>query len=52
VEERPPLGRGLPAQGPDIVRAWRLVAMSTALWLAVACAVALLGLASEGAPHA
>jgi adenosylcobinamide-phosphate synthase len=41
VEQRPPLGRGLP-QGPDIVRAWRLVAMSTALWLAVACAVALL----------
>lgn len=53
VEERPPLGCGLPAQGPDIVRAWRLVAMSTALWLAVVCAVALLGLAiGAGAPHA
>ncbi|NUU01699.1 adenosylcobinamide-phosphate synthase CbiB [Herbaspirillum robiniae] len=40
VEHRPPLGRGAPAQGADIVRAWRLVAMSTALWLAAAWALA------------
>ncbi len=53
VEERPPLGRGLPPQGPDIVRAWRLVAMSTALWVAVVCALALLSLAiGTGAQHA
>lgn len=42
LEQRPPLGRGPVPQGPDIVRAWRLVAMSTALWLAVISAVALL----------
>ena len=42
VEQRPPLGRGHPPQGADIVRAWRLVAMSTALWMAVVGAVALL----------
>ncbi len=42
LEQRPPLGRGPMPQGPDIVRAWRLVAMSTALWLAVISAVALL----------
>ncbi|MDT0354931.1 adenosylcobinamide-phosphate synthase CbiB [Herbaspirillum huttiense F1] len=53
VEERPPLGRGLPPQGPDIVRAWRLVAMSTALWVAVVCALAVLTLAvGTGAHHA
>ncbi|WP_413456819.1 adenosylcobinamide-phosphate synthase CbiB [Herbaspirillum huttiense] len=53
VEERPPLGRGLPPQGPDIVRAWRLVAMSTALWVAVVCALALLSLAiGTGVQHA
>ncbi|KAF1048859.1 MAG: Cobalamin biosynthesis protein CobD [Herbaspirillum frisingense] len=44
VEQRPPLGRGQPAQGADIVRAWRLVAMSTALWLAAVCALALVSL--------
>ena len=53
VEERPPLGRGLPPQGPDIVRAWRLVAMTTALWVAVVCALAVLTLAvGTGAHHA
>ncbi len=53
VEERPPLGRGLPPQGPDIVRAWRLVAMSTALWVAVVSALAVLTLAvGTGAHHA
>lgn len=53
VEERPPLGRGLPPQGPDIVRAWRLVAMTTALWVAVVSALAVLTLAvGTGAHHA
>lgn len=33
LEQRPPLGHGRPACGADIVRAWRLVAHSTALWL-------------------
>ena len=37
TEQRPALGAGR-APGPaDIVRAWRLVAATTALWLAVAC---------------
>lgn len=40
VEHRPPLGEGQPATGADIGRAWRLVARTTALWLAVACVVA------------
>jgi adenosylcobinamide-phosphate synthase len=42
LEQRPPLGRGRPPQGADIVRAWRLVALSTALWLAAVGAWALL----------
>lgn len=42
VEYRPTLGEGPPAVGADIKRAWQLVARTTALWLAVACAVALL----------
>lgn len=42
VEYRPTLGDGPPAVGADIKRAWQLVARTTALWLAVACAVALL----------
>ncbi|WDZ94386.1 adenosylcobinamide-phosphate synthase CbiB [Herbaspirillum sp. WKF16] len=49
LEQRPPLGRGQPAQGADIVRAWRLVAMSTALWLAVVSALAVV---SFGVFHA
>lgn len=49
VEQRPPLGRGQPAQGADIVRAWRLVAMSTALWLAAVWALAIV---SFGVFHA
>ena len=40
IEQRPPLGSGLPATGADIGRAWRLVARTTALWLTVACAAA------------
>lgn len=40
IEHRPPLGEGLPATGADISRAWRLVARTTVLWLAIACAVA------------
>ena len=42
VEHRPPLGAGLPATGADIRRAWDLVARTTVLWLAVACAGAAL----------
>jgi adenosylcobinamide-phosphate synthase len=42
VEHRPPLGAGLPATGADIRRAWELVARTTVLWLAVACASAAL----------
>ncbi|WP_151634356.1 adenosylcobinamide-phosphate synthase CbiB [Noviherbaspirillum aerium] len=38
VETRPPLGSGRPAEAGDIARAWRLVARTTALWLAaLAC---------------
>jgi adenosylcobinamide-phosphate synthase len=33
LEQRPPLGRGKPAAAADIIRAWRLVAATTALWL-------------------
>ena len=42
VEHRPPLGEGLPATGADIRRAWELVARTTMMWLAVACAGAAL----------
>lgn len=35
VENRPPLGTGRAATASDIGRAWRLVAKTTALWLAV-----------------
>jgi len=41
VEQRPPLGAGPDACGADIARAWRLVARTTALWLACAAAVAI-----------
>ena len=41
VEQRPPLGAGPEACGADIARAWRLVARTTALWLAAATAVAI-----------
>jgi adenosylcobinamide-phosphate synthase len=40
VEQRPPLGAGPDARGADIARAWRLVARTTALWLACAAVVA------------
>ena len=36
LEQRPLLGSGRGAQAPDIARAWRLVAHTTALWLACA----------------
>ncbi|MBY0238912.1 MAG: adenosylcobinamide-phosphate synthase CbiB [Burkholderiaceae bacterium] len=36
VEQRPPLGIGQPAATADIVRAWRLVRNTTALWLGLA----------------
>ncbi|WP_338770553.1 adenosylcobinamide-phosphate synthase CbiB [Massilia sp. METH4] len=40
IEQRPPLGRGVPATAADIERAWRLVWRTTLLWLAVALVVA------------
>jgi adenosylcobinamide-phosphate synthase len=40
VEQRPPLGIGAAARTEDIVRAWRLVRNTTALWLAVALMIA------------
>ncbi|MRX11701.1 cobalamin biosynthesis protein [Pseudoduganella sp. FT25W] len=42
VEYRPRLGQGPAAVGADINRAWRLVARTTVLWLAVACTAAAL----------
>ncbi|QGZ41084.1 adenosylcobinamide-phosphate synthase [Pseudoduganella flava] len=49
VEQRPPLGRGVPAAARDIERAWRLVARTTVLWLLLA---ALSALAVVGARYA
>ncbi|MCA1326571.1 adenosylcobinamide-phosphate synthase CbiB [Herbaspirillum sp. alder98] len=49
IEQRGILGAGPPAQGADIVRAWRLVAGVTALWLALVCLVTLVCL---GVSHA
>jgi adenosylcobinamide-phosphate synthase len=51
TEQRPVLGTGRPAQGEDIVRAWRLVAAATALWVAI---MALIGALSffTGGMHA
>ncbi len=43
VEQRPPLGCGPLASGKDIARAWRLVAMTTVLWLAVICLISIAG---------
>ena len=37
VENRPPLGTGPLAAGKDIARAWRLVRLTTALWLLLIC---------------
>jgi adenosylcobinamide-phosphate synthase len=42
VENRPPLGTGRAASASDIGRAWRLVAGTTALWVAVLSAAACL----------
>ena len=39
-EMRPPLGHGRAPQARDIARAWRLVARTTGLWLAVAGLIA------------
>nr|WP_229632697.1 adenosylcobinamide-phosphate synthase CbiB [Pseudoduganella danionis] len=36
LEQRPQLGDGASASGPDIFRAWRLVSHTTLLWLTVA----------------
>lgn len=43
VEQRPSLGCGPLASGKDIARAWRLVAMTTALWISVICLISLAG---------
>lgn len=43
VEQRPPLGSGPLATGKDIARAWRLVRLTTALWVAVICLISLAG---------
>lgn len=48
AEQRPLLGRGRAAQAGDIARAWKLVRATTALWLGVAAAAALI----TGAIHA
>lgn len=37
VEYRPPLGIGPAATGKDIARAWRLVRLTTILWLVLIC---------------
>jgi adenosylcobinamide-phosphate synthase len=49
LEQRPPLGIGMPATAADIGRAWRLVAATTALWLALA---ALAAVVITGVQHA
>jgi adenosylcobinamide-phosphate synthase len=49
LEQRPPLGEGHAAIGADIHRAWRLVAGTVWLWLAVALSA---GAISWGAQHA
>lgn len=49
VEQRPALGEGRAPGAADIRRAWRLVARSVALWLAVLAAWALL---AQGMRHA
>lgn len=43
VEQRPPLGSGPLATGKDIARAWGLVRLTTALWVAVICLISLAG---------
>ncbi len=43
VEQRPSLGSGSFATGKDIARAWRLVAMTTALWVTVICLISIAG---------
>ncbi|CAL61150.1 putative cobalamin biosynthesis protein CbiB [Herminiimonas arsenicoxydans] len=42
VEQRPPLGIGPAAAGKDIARAWRLVVLTTVLWLALICIAAVI----------
>lgn len=49
AEQRPPLGAGAAADAGDILRAWKLVAATTGLWVALAGAA---GLAVLGAAHA
>ena len=51
VEQRPPLGAGRAASAADIGRAWRLVAHTTVLWIAVVALAALVFLL-KGWTHA
>lgn len=44
LEQRPVLGTGRPAAGPDIDRAWRLVAATTVCWLSALLLLSLLSL--------
>jgi adenosylcobinamide-phosphate synthase len=44
IEYRPPLGIGRHVEANDIVRAWRLVALSVAVWIAAIGTVALMTL--------
>lgn len=48
TEQRSVLGVGRPAQGEDIVRAWHLVAATTALWVAIVALVGALFLLTGG----
>lgn len=47
IEQRPQLGCGPAARGSDIVRAWRLVAKTTWLWLALMVCIACIVLLSR-----
>ena len=42
LAQRPPLGQGRAPQARDIGRAWRLVAMTTVMWLTITVVVAVL----------
>jgi adenosylcobinamide-phosphate synthase len=48
LEQRPILGAGDRVQAHDIVRAWRLVAATTALWLLLLICAAVVGLVGVG----
>ena len=52
TENRPMLGKGMPANAKDISRAWRLVLGTTALWIALTGVTALAGSLIKGAGYA